>query len=91
MKNIIILSHEVQDYSNWRTKFDSDETPRNQNGIRTIDVLVDAQNEGKVTVLLEASDMDKFNAFVSSPRLKESMEEAGVISAPEIKILVSKN
>lgn len=91
MKKVVILNHEVKDYSNWRKAFDGDEAPRSQNGIRTIDVLVDAEKENNVTVFFEVSDMAVFNAFVSSPALKEGMEKAGVISAPIIKVLTSKN
>ncbi len=91
MKTIVILSHEVKNFDEWKIGFDSDETHRQTATIRTIDVLVDAQNANKVTALFEVSDMDKFNAFVSSPQLKEKMAEVGVISAPEIKVLISKN
>jgi len=91
MKNIIVLSHQVKNYSDWKKNFDSDETHRQQFGIRTIDVLTAVDNENSITAFFETSDMAKFNAFVSSPELKAAMEKGGVISAPEIKVLVSKN
>ncbi len=91
MKHIVLISHEVRDFAEWKVGFDAHNAAREANGIRVIDVLVDAKNPNMVTGLLEASDLDKLNAMFSSPELKEAMEKGGVISAPEIKVLISKN
>ena len=91
MKNIITVSHTVKDYSLWKGKFDENENHRQRSGIRTVDTFVDAENENKVTVLLEVSDLIKFKEFINSPDLRTLMTQAGVMSEPEIKIMVSKN
>jgi hypothetical protein len=91
MKHIVLISHEVKDFADWKVGFDGHNSVREANGVRVIDVLVDAKNPNMVTALFEASDLDKLNAMFSSPDLKEAMEKGGVISAPEIKILISKN
>jgi len=91
MKKVVILNHSVKEYSSWRNVFNEGESDRLTHSIRTIDVLVDAQAENNVTVFFEVSDMAKFNSFLSSPELKTAMEAAGVTSAPDLKVLISKN
>ncbi len=91
MKHIVLITHEVKNFAEWKVGFDAHNPVREANGIRVIDILVDAKNPNMVTGLLEASDLDKLNAMFSSPELREAMEKGGVISAPEIKVLISKN
>jgi len=91
MKNIITVSHTVRDYSAWRIKFDENENARQLKGIRTVDTLVDADDEHRVTVLLEVSDLPLFKEFINSRGLRELMDRAGVMSKPEVNIMVSKN
>jgi hypothetical protein len=91
MKHIVLVSHEVKNFADWKVGFDAHNSAREANGVRVIDVLVDAKNPNMVTALLEASDLEKLNAMFNSPDLKAAMEKGGVISAPEIKVLISKN
>jgi hypothetical protein len=91
MKHVVLASHEVRNFDEWKKGFDGHNSAREANGIRVIDVLVDAQNQNMVTALLEVSDLEKMNAMFNSPDLKEAMAKGGVISAPEIRVLISKN
>ena len=91
MKHIVLITHEVRNFAEWKVGFDGHAPVREANWIREIDFLVDAKNPNLVTGLLEASDLEKLNAMFNSPELKEAMAKGGVISQPEIKVLISKN
>jgi len=82
-----ILSHEVKDYAKWRVIFNSDEQRRLKAGIEMNEVYQSVDNPNKITMIGKASSLEVFQSFMSSPDLKEKMEEAGVISMPEVKFV----
>lgn len=91
MKHIAIVTHEVADFATWKVGFDAHNPVREAHGIRVIDLLTDAQNPNMVTGLMEVTDLDSFNTLFNSAELREAMTKGGVISAPEVRILISKN
>ena len=91
MKHIVLITHEVKDFTEWKAGFDAHNPVRESAGIRVIDVLADAKNQNLVTSLLEVSDMEKMNAMFGDPNFQETLQKSGVISEPEVKVLISKN
>lgn len=89
-KVILQITHEVKDFKQWKIAFDSQEGVRESAGIEVKGVFVSADNANLVTVLTKAPSIEVARAFTSNPDLKEVMQAAGVISAPEIKILVGQ-
>jgi heme-degrading monooxygenase HmoA len=83
----VVLSHDVTNFEEWKKGFDSGESLRQQNGIKTHGVYNSVDNRNRVTVITEFPNKEAVQGFISSPNLKADMEKAGVVGAPEVKIL----
>lgn len=86
-KDIVQVTHEVNNYEEWRKGFDSDTGMRESQGMRVTSIFTDAENPNKVTALLEVDNLENAKKFISDPRLKEAMQKAGVTSPPEIRFM----
>lgn len=85
-KHYVSVTHEIADFENWKALFDKDTPLRKEAEIIDVFVMKDINNPKIITVLMEISNLEKANAFFSSPRLKEAMGKAGVVGAPEISM-----
>ncbi len=83
----VILTHEVKDFSEWKKGFDAGESFRAQNGVKTVAVYHSVDNANLVTAITEFPSAEAVKGFMSNPNLKSDMEKAGVVGAPEVKIL----
>ena len=83
----VIISHEVKDYSVWKTIFDADEVNRTKAGFKGTGLYRSVDNPNKITIIGEAPNLESIQNFMANPQLKETMEKGGVISAPEVKLL----
>ena len=86
-KVVVVITHEVKEYSVWRKGFDADDSNRKQAGFKVSGVYADVKNPNMVTIIGEFPSAAAAEAFSTSPKLKEVMEKAGVVSKPEVKIL----
>lgn len=82
-----ILTHEVKNFQNWKKAFDADSSNRSAFNIRVKNLFQSADDENMVTIIAEASSPEDVKKFIESPELRRVMENAGVISRPEVKIL----
>lgn len=89
-KVLLQVTHEVKNYNQWKLAFDSEEGVREKVGIKVKGVYVSANNANIVTVITEAPSVEVAKSFTSNPNLKAVMESAGVISAPDLKILIQQ-
>ena len=85
----IFLKHKVNDYSAWRPVYDEDASRRQEAGMRDLAVYRDADDENMLLLTWEAENVDGFNQMMESEDLKTKMEEAGVISKPEVFVTES--
>lgn len=90
-KVVAIVTHEVKEYTTWRKGFDADETNRKDAGFKVLGVYADVKDPNKVTVIGEFPNAAAAEAFTTSPKLKETMEKAGVVGKPDIKVLTPKS
>jgi hypothetical protein len=79
-----IVRHEVRDYAAWKRGFDAHADARARAGIIGHAVNRSVQNPNIVVVYLQAESLDPLRAFASSPEVKQVMQAAGVIGAPDI-------
>jgi hypothetical protein len=86
-----ILTHEVKDFSEWKKGFDGDAENRAAMNVNISGVYRAEGNPNMVTVIATVPSLEAIQAFMSNPELKATMEKAGVIGAPEMKILNSAN
>ncbi|MBS0339390.1 MAG: hypothetical protein JSS56_02625 [Proteobacteria bacterium] len=80
----ILVTHRVAAYDAWKTAFDAHRDAR-----KAASILGDHLNRSgdEVAVYLPATDRVKVAAFVDSPNLRSTMQQAGVISPPRIEWL----
>lgn len=91
METLLIISHEVKNFDTWKKGFEAGEPTRAQAGVKIKGIYRSSENENMVTVISEAPSKEAAKALFANPTLKAEMEKAGVISAPEVKILASVN
>ena len=87
MTTTIINSHKVENFAKWKTGFDLGENMRKELGITIKGVFQSVEDENHVTVISEMPSPEIAKAVLSNPELKAAGQKAGVISAPEIKML----
>ena len=83
----VILNHRVKDYASWKTGYDSDAARRTGAGLKEIAVGQKAGDPGMVYIIWNVADVSVLQPMLSDPALQKTMQEAGVISAPELTIV----
>lgn len=80
----VIVRHEVADFSAWKRVFDEHRAARAKAGVLGHAVNRGRENANVVVVYLQAESLDALRAFASAADLKQTMQAAGVIGAPEL-------
>jgi hypothetical protein len=86
-KVLVIVTHEVKDYVSWRKVFEADAPNRARGGFHVSGVYAAVNNPNVISVVGEFPNAEAAEAFTTSPKLKETMEKAGVVGKPDVKIL----
>jgi hypothetical protein len=84
----LIVRHRVNDFSGWRSVYDTVDGLRKQHGCTGDEVLVDPGDKQNVFVLHRFPTVEQAEAFAGSDELREAMGRAGVEGAPRIEIAV---
>ena len=82
----IFFQHRVQNYDTWKPVYDGDVERRNAAGLTEIGVYRKAGDENLVLLVWSADSIEGFKAMSNSEELKAKMQEAGVVSEPEVWI-----
>ena len=80
----LIIRHQVEDYEKWKPVFDEHESARREAGLRTLELLRNADNPAEILIEFAVSDDEKARQFVDSEDLRQKMKKAGVAEEPEI-------
>ncbi|MBI3790765.1 MAG: antibiotic biosynthesis monooxygenase [Gemmatimonadetes bacterium] len=80
----VIIRHTCADFDRWKAAFDADEPNRKAAGMLGHHINRGADNPNDLSVYIAASDLAKAQAFANSPQLKETMQKAGIVSAPVV-------
>jgi hypothetical protein len=80
----ILVHHKIEEYSKWKSAFDDHSSVRVEHGSKGGKIFRNADDPNDIFVLLELSSIEKGKKLAQSDSLKEAMQEAGVISMPEI-------
>jgi len=80
----VVVRSRVADFDTWLTAFDSHEDARRAAGILGHHINRAEDDPNDVSVFMALSDLDRAKTFATSDDLRQRMQEAGVISAPEI-------
>jgi hypothetical protein len=80
----MVVKHKVADFTAWKSVFDEMYNTRASHGWTGHEVLRDSKDPNNVMIVNRAKTLEGCIAYGQSPELKEAMQRAGVISAPEI-------
>lgn len=83
----LMVRHEVRDWATWKAAFDADAPARQRAGIVGHAVNRSADSPNVVVVYLQAESLDALRAFASSADLKATMQNAGVVGAPDLSFV----
>ena len=81
----IIDTHEVKDFNSWKQSFDAGTEIRSRAGVTLKNLYRHTDNQNKVTIILEMTDVPSAKAFITN--LKPIMEKSGVIGDPVFMLL----
>ena len=87
MANYVLIRHSVEDFSKWKEVYDANKPERVKAGVTDNKLLQDADDPNMVTIIFDAEDVERAKEFTSSDAVKEIMQNAGVVSKPEIYFL----
>lgn len=82
-----IVRHEVRDFAIWKRAFDGHAQARARAGIVGHAINRAVQNPNLVIIYLQAQTEDQLRAFTASADLKQVMQTAGVVGAPELNFV----
>ena len=83
---VIAITHEVEDYDNWRKVYDDNDDIREKYGIQRGRVFQDSDDSNMITILAEG-DLEALKSFASSTDLYEAMKASGVVGLPKTTYL----
>lgn len=82
-----MIKHKVKDYAAWKAAYDSHDSTRLANGLHSYVIGRGMDDSMMVLIAMKADDLGKAKAFAKDPGLKQTMQKAGVVGAPEISFV----
>ncbi len=83
----LFVHHKVHDFDHWRTVFDSMDSLRQRYGSTGARVFRNASDPSEVIILTEWPSFDHAQQYAQSDDLRQGMQQAGVMSPPEVLFL----
>lgn len=82
-----MIKHKVKDYAAWKAAYDTHDSARLANGLHSYVIGRGMDDSMMVIIAMKADDLEKAKAFAKDPGLKDVMQKAGVVGAPEISFV----
>ena len=83
----LLTQHKVRNYDEWRPHFDRHEPIRVAAGITNPRVYRNASDPNDLVLLFDVADVEGAKQFGQSQDLRETMERAGVIMPPTVRVI----
>lgn len=83
----MLVKHHIQDYTRWRAVFDRMDGLWVEFGETYAHVFRNADDPNNIVILTRWDSLDSARRYAHDPRLKEGMQDAGVMGPPEIIFL----
>jgi hypothetical protein len=83
----LLTQHRVRSYDDWRPHFDRHEQVRVAAGITNPRVYRNASDPNDLVLLFDVADVERAKQFGQSQELRETMERAGVIMPPTVRLI----
>ena len=87
----LFVHHKIEDYAKWRKVFDQMDSIRRSMGETGFRVFRTAADPNELVILTDCPTAEQARQYAQSPDLKQGMQQAGVISQPEVLILEELN
>ena len=82
-ENIVVVRYKVSDFAKWRAMYDSRDSMRAANGLRSYVLGRGVQDTNEVMVAVKADDMAKAKSFSKDPSLLSAMKKGFVTGTPK--------
>jgi hypothetical protein len=83
---LVIVSHEVADFGEWKKRFDAGKANREKAGLKERYVMRDASKPSAVIVVMETANVDTAKKFAADPAFNERVKKASSTGTADIKI-----
>ena len=80
----IVVRHTVKDFDAWKPYYDEHGAARESYGIKDDGVYRGASDSRNVVLVFQVDDYDRAHEFFDSDDLRETMQKAGVVTAPTV-------
>jgi len=84
---IILVKHNVKEYSTWRKVYDEHKAFRIKSGMQSEKVMRSTTDPNQMFLLFKWDNIMNAKIFTQSEDLKKVMQNAGVIGKPEMHFL----
>jgi|CXWL01.1.fsa_nt_gi hypothetical protein len=85
--NYLFCRVKVADFAAWKRVFETHRQAHGEAGLKLLNLMRNVDSPNDVFVLMQAADLAKARAFVTSPDVPKAKEDATVIGMPEICFL----
>ena len=83
----LFIRHQVKDYTAWKVTFDGLIEIRRAGGEKAYQIFHPYDDPNNLVLFFEWDSLVNARAFMSNPKLQETMGEAGVSESPEAYFL----
>ena len=83
----VLVRHKVADFTRWKESFDSHLSARLRAGELGFHLFHSMDDPRDVTLLLDWDSIEHARQFMGSDDLKNRMQQAGVVGAPDVQYL----
>ena len=83
---LIVISHEVANFGDWKKRFDAVTPAREKTGIKARYVMRDVNKPNAVIVVLEAGSVESAKRYVGDPAFLERVKKASSTGSADIKV-----
>ena len=88
-KVLVVISHPVKAFAEWKVVYDSVEPMRQKAGVTGAEVFQDPGDPNKVVVIHRFPSLEAAQAFMGDPGLKDAMMQGGVTAPPAVIMAVA--
>lgn len=83
----LLIDHTVENYEEWKPYFDDHGTTRAESGCKGGRLFHKEGEPNEIVVMFEWDSLENAHEFAASDDLRETMDEAGVVSEPDLHFL----
>ena len=83
----IVVRHTVKDFDAWKPYYEEHAAARESYGIKDDGVYRNAADSRNVVLVFQVDDYNRAREFFDSDDLRETMQKAGVVTAPTVWVV----